>query len=105
MCTFRSIKAKINMTFRLVLFLLKLLFMNKGLVCKRLHRPIRLARFRYLQEKLSHRQGEELRMAPFTLVLFECETWSLTLREERRLWVFENGVLRRIFEPKVDDET
>jgi len=29
-----------------------------------------------------------------------CETWSLTLRDERRLRVFENGVLRRIFEPK-----
>jgi len=29
-----------------------------------------------------------------------CETWSLTLREERRLRVFENRVLRRIFGPK-----
>ena len=33
-------------------------------------------------------------------VLYGCETWSLTLREERRLRVFENRVLRRIFEPK-----
>ena len=33
-------------------------------------------------------------------VLFGCETWSLTLREERRLRVFENRVLRRIFGPK-----
>ena len=33
-------------------------------------------------------------------VLCECETWSLTLREERRLRVFENWVLRRIFGPK-----
>jgi len=32
-----------------------------------------------------------------------CETWSLTLREERRLRVFENGVLRRIFGPKRDE--
>ena len=31
------------------------------------------------------------------LVLYGCETWSLTLREERRLWVFENRVLRRVF--------
>ena len=35
-------------------------------------------------------------------VLYECETWSLTLREGRRLRVFENRVLRRIFEPKRD---
>jgi len=34
------------------------------------------------------------------VVLYGCETWSLTLREERRLRVFENKVLRRIFEPK-----
>jgi hypothetical protein len=31
------------------------------------------------------------------------ETWSLTLREEHRLRVFENRVLRRIFGPKVDE--
>jgi hypothetical protein len=31
------------------------------------------------------------------------ETWSLTLREERWLRVFENGVLRRIFGPKRDE--
>jgi len=33
------------------------------------------------------------------VVLYWCETWSLTLREERRLRVFENRVLRRIFGP------
>ena len=31
------------------------------------------------------------------VVLYGCETWSLTLREERRLRVFENRVLRRVF--------
>jgi len=31
------------------------------------------------------------------VVLYGCETWSLTLREERKLRVFENTVLRRIF--------
>ena len=36
------------------------------------------------------------------VVLCGCETWSLTLREERRLRVFENRVLRRIFVPKRD---
>jgi hypothetical protein len=34
------------------------------------------------------------------VVLYGCETWSLTLREEHRLRVFENKVLRRIFGPK-----
>jgi hypothetical protein len=38
-------------------------------------------------------------------VVYGCETWSLTLREERRLWVFEKRVLRRIFGPKVDELT
>jgi len=33
------------------------------------------------------------------IVLYGCETWSLTLREERKLRVFENRVLRRIFVP------
>jgi hypothetical protein len=36
------------------------------------------------------------------VVFFGCETWSLTLREERKLKVFENRVLRRIFGPKRD---
>ena len=34
------------------------------------------------------------------VVLYGCETWSLTLREERMLRVFENRVLRRVFGPK-----
>jgi hypothetical protein len=34
-----------------------------------------------------------------------CETWSLTLREEHGLRVFENRVLRRIIGPKRDEET
>jgi hypothetical protein len=34
------------------------------------------------------------------MVLYGCETWSLTLREEHRLRVFENRVLRRVFGPK-----
>jgi hypothetical protein len=36
-------------------------------------------------------------------VLYGCESWSLTLREECRLRVFENRVLRRIFGPKRDE--
>jgi hypothetical protein len=34
------------------------------------------------------------------VVLYGCEAWSLTLREERKLRVFENRVLRRVFGPK-----
>jgi hypothetical protein len=38
-------------------------------------------------------------------VLYGCETWSLTLREKRRLRVSENRVLRRVFGPKRDEVT
>jgi len=41
----------------------------------------------------------------FPVVLYGCETLSLTLREERKLRVFENMVLRRIFEPRRDEVT
>jgi hypothetical protein len=39
------------------------------------------------------------------VVLYGCETWSLTLREERKLRVFENMVLRRMFGPRRDEVT
>ena len=39
------------------------------------------------------------------VVLCGCKTWSRTLREERRLRVFENRVLRRIFGPKREEVT
>jgi hypothetical protein len=41
------------------------------------------------------------------MVLYGCETWSLTLKEEHRLKMFENRVLRRIrvFGPKWDEVT
>jgi len=37
--------------------------------------------------------------------MYGCETWSLTFREECRLWVFENRVSKRIFEPERDEVT
>jgi hypothetical protein len=37
------------------------------------------------------------------VLLYGCETWSLTLRDKHRLRVFENRVLRRIFGPKRDE--
>ena len=39
------------------------------------------------------------------VVLYGYETWSLTLMEKRRLWMFENRVLRRAFGPKRDEVT
>ena len=39
------------------------------------------------------------------VVMYGCETWSLTLKEERRLRVFEHRVLRSIFGPKRDEVT
>jgi hypothetical protein len=39
------------------------------------------------------------------VILYGCETWSLTQRKEHRLRVFENKVLRRIFGPKMDEVT
>jgi hypothetical protein len=40
-----------------------------------------------------------------SVILYGCKTWSLTLREERRLRVFENRVLSRILEPKRNEVT
>jgi hypothetical protein len=40
----------------------------------------------------------------FPVVLYGCETWSLALREEHRLRIFENRVLRRIFGPKMEED-
>jgi hypothetical protein len=39
------------------------------------------------------------------VVLYGCETWSFILREERKMRVFENMVLRRIFGPRRNEET
>ena len=51
-----------------------------------------------------------LKLAPLIFehcnaVLYGCETWSLTFREERGLRVFENRALRRVFGPKRDEIT
>jgi len=39
------------------------------------------------------------------VVLYGCDTWSLRLRKERRVWEYENRMLRRIFGPKGDEVT
>ena len=46
-----------------------------------------------------------LTMVILPVILYGCETWTLTLRKEKRLQVFENKVLRKIFRPKRDDQT
>jgi hypothetical protein len=38
------------------------------------------------------------------VVLYGCDTWSLTLKEEHRLRVSENGLLRRIFGPRREED-
>jgi len=45
------------------------------------------------------------RTIKLSVVLYGCETWSLTLREERRLRVFENTMLRRVVGPNRDEVT
>jgi hypothetical protein len=55
---------------------------------------------------LSTRKNVKIRIYKTVIlpvVVYGCETWSLTLREEQRLSVFENRVLRRIFELKGDE--
>ena len=55
-----------------------------------------------LSKKLKVKTNETIILA---VVLYGCETWSLTLREEHRLRVFENKALRKIFGVKKDDIT
>jgi hypothetical protein len=52
--------------------------------------------------KQLHCKVKETAIIP--VVLYGCETWSVTLREEHRLRVFENRVLRRIFGPKREED-
>jgi hypothetical protein len=60
-------------------------------------------------ENIIRRMTFAFRIPKVTLTLpdslYGCETWSITLREERRLRVFENRVLTRIFGPKRDEVT
>ena len=58
-----------------------------------------------MQNRLAAAEFTRLTQDVLPIVLYGCETWSLTLREERRLRVFENRVLRRLFGPKRDEVT
>ena len=58
-----------------------------------------------LLTKKKNRKIKIYRTIILPVVLYGCETWSLTLREERRLRAFENTVLRRIFGYNWDNVT
>jgi hypothetical protein len=62
---------------------------------------------RVFSSRLLHRnvQVKIYKTIILPVVLYGCETWSLTLREEHRLRVFENRVLMRIFGSKRDEMT
>jgi len=50
-------------------------------------------------------KDQDIQNCNIPVIFYGSKTWSLTLREERRLRVFENRVLRRIFGPKTDEVT
>jgi hypothetical protein len=62
-------------------------------------------RFNPVKDTLKNTKIRVYRGIILPVALYGCETWSLRLREEQRLRVFENRVLRRIFGPKGDEAT
>ena len=70
-----------------------------------LHRPIVLALLLSSRLLSKNLKIKLYRTIILSVVLYGCETWSLTRREERKLGVFENMVLRRIFGPRRDEVT
>ena len=66
---------------------------------------IRTQYIEYIPERMSFVPSVTIRTIILPVVLYGCETWSLTFREERKLKVFENKVLRRIFGPRRDEVT
>ena len=74
--------------------------MKSGNAC---HHPVQnLLSFSLLSKNVKFKV---YRLIILPVVLYGCETWLLTLREERRLRVFENWVLSRIFGSKRDEVT
>jgi hypothetical protein len=63
------------------------------------------AEFFVFQVAIQKHKDQGIQNYNFTCCFYGCETWSLTLREEQRLRVFENRVPRRIFGPKRDEVT
>jgi hypothetical protein len=54
-----------------------------------------------MKYKITSKSKTNMKVLP--VASYVCETWSLTLREEHRLMVFKNRVLREIFGPKRDE--
>jgi hypothetical protein len=83
---------------------------NKNLIQKEIKRRLNSGNACYhsVQNLLSSRLlSKNLKIRIYKMItlpvdLYRCETWSLTLREEHRLRVFQNRVLRRVFGPKRD---
>jgi hypothetical protein len=71
--------------------------LNSGNACY--HSVKKLLSFRMLSKNMKFRIYKTIILP---VVLYGCETWSLTVREEHKQRVFENRVLRRIFGPKSD---
>jgi hypothetical protein len=86
---------------------------NQNLIQEKIKRRLSSGNACYhsVQSLLSfHLLSKDLKMRIYKTIilpaiLYVCETWSLTLREEHRLRVFENKVLRRIFGSKRDEVT
>jgi hypothetical protein len=84
---------------------------NQNLILEEIKRRLNLGNNFYhsVQKLLSSRPlSKNLKIRVYStiilpVILYECATWSLTLREEHRLRMFENRVLRRIFGPKRDE--
>jgi hypothetical protein len=66
---------------------------------------IQSRRFCFLVWCLKTKKLEHTKTIILRVVLYGCETWSLTLREGHRLRVFENRVPRKLFGPKRDEVT
>ena len=79
-------------------------FLNVHCIINTGKRCLRNVRTYPLNYKISHAGIFDFQLC-LSLSLYGCETWSLTLREEHRLRVFENRVLRRIFGSKRDGVT
>ena len=88
----------LSLTLFTVLFLIKQSRLRSGNVCY--HSVQNLLSSRLLSKNL---KIKIYRIIILPVVLLGCENWSMTLLEERKLRVFENMVLRRIFGPRRDE--
>ena len=59
----------------------------------------------YLNIQFQGQRVNTYRTIMLPVVLYGCETWSQTLREERKLRVFVIRIVRRVFGPKADEVT